>query len=183
MCQPFANLEFHAQDGDTSGGAHASKRRHATDGDGQRLQMSKEVVRQGARAKGFSDLSRGLEIQSGMNVLVKTSLHHRPQFAAHLGGRVQGNGKQAFLQPAVEVFDTAVAPGFVFGNEGEFDANQQCQTDEPIEQTGMRSQTKQVAVVDLQRSRQTQMLPGSHDKRQHRFHLGFGLKFDENCPS
>lgn len=180
MSQAFADFEFHAQDGDASGGTHASEKGHPTDGDGQRLQMPREIVRQGARAEGLSDVGCGLEIQSRMDVLVKTSLSHRPQFAAHLSGRMQRDRKQAFLQPAVELFDGPIAPRFVFGNEGEFDADQQSQTDEPIERTGMRGQAEQLAVVDLQDLRQTHRLPGADCEGQNRFQLGCRLKFDKN---
>ena len=95
---------------------------------------------------------------------------------------MQGDGQDAFLQPTVEVFDGTVAPGFVFGDEGEVDPDQQCQADEAIERTGMRGQPEEIAVVDLQGVGQSQLLPGSHDKRQHRFHARFWLKFDKNRP-
>ena len=87
--------------------------------------MPTKIVRQGARFEGLSDLGRGLKIQRGMDVLVKTSLHHRTQLAAHLRGRMQEDSKQTFLQPAVELLDRTVAPGFVFGDERQFDSDQQ----------------------------------------------------------
>ena len=46
----------------------------------------------------------------------------------------------------------------------------------------MRGQAEQIAVVGLQGIRQSQSLPSLHNKRQNRFHVGFGLKFDINRP-
>lgn len=125
MSQTFADLEFHAQDRDATRGKNAPNEGHATDGDGQRLEVSAEVVRQNPTHKVFANLGSGLEIQLRMNVLVKTSVHHRSQFATNLRRGMQRNNQEPFLQPAVEVFDGAVAPGLVLGDESQFDANQQ----------------------------------------------------------
>src|SRR5512133_428698 len=182
MSQTFADLEFHAQDRNATRGTNASNEGHATDGDGQRLEVLAKVVRQGAWRQMFSNLCSGLKVEMGMNMLAKTNIHHGCQFAPDLRGRMQGNSEDAFLQPTVEVFDGAVAPGFVFGDEGEVDPDQQCQADEAVEGTGMGSQAEEVAVVDLQGLGQSQPLPGSYDKRQHPFHAGFWLKFHKNGP-
>ncbi len=95
---------------------------------------------------------------------------------------MQSNRKDTFLQPTIEVLDRSIAPGFVFGDEGEVDPDQQSQPDEAIEQTGMGGQPEEVAVVDLQGIGQPQPLPGSYDKRQNPFHAGFWLKIDKNGP-
>ena len=166
MSQTFADFEFYAQDCDATGGTNTAEKGHTTDGNGHWLQMSTKVVRQRARRQVFSDLGSCLKIQMGMNVFVKTGVHHSTQFAPDLRGRMQEDGQEAFLQPTVEVFDGTVAPRFVLGDKGEVDPDQQCQPDEAIERTGMGGQTEQIAVVDLQGLGQSQPLPGSHDKRQ-----------------
>src|SRR5215211_3021074 len=140
MGQTFADFEFHAQDRDATRGANASDKCYATKGDGQGLQVLTKVVWQRSSREVLSHLGGGLEIQVRMNVLVKTGIHHGTQFAPDLRGRMQRDNQKAFLQPTVEVFDRAVAPGFVLGDKGEVDPDQQSQTDEAIERTGMGSQ-------------------------------------------
>src|SRR5512139_102002 len=113
MSLTFADFEFHAQDRNATRGTNAPKEGHATDGDGQRLEMLAKVVRQGARRKMFSNLGGGLKVEMRVNMLAKTNLHHGIQFAPNLRSRMQGNREDALLQPPVEVLHAAVAPGFV----------------------------------------------------------------------
>lgn len=182
MSQTLADFEFHAQDRNATRRTNAPKEGDATDGDGQKLQMSVKVVRQGAWRQVFSNLRGSLKIEMRMNMLVETNVHHGCQFAPDLRGGMQGNGHQPFLQPSVEVLDGSIAPGFVFGDEGEVDPDQQCQADESVEGIGMGSQSEEIAVVDLQNVGQPQPLPGSYDKRQDPFHTRFWLQFDKNGP-
>src|SRR6185295_1875229 len=111
--------------------------------DRQRLLVGCEVVGQAPHLQGATHLCCRLEIQLWMDLLLETASHHRLQFATYLRGRMQLHGQQAFLQPAIEALDRAIAPGFALGDEGQLHADQQGQANEAVERTAMRGMSEQ----------------------------------------
>ena len=61
MSLTFADFEFHAQDRNATRRTHAPEERHATDGDGQRLEMLAKVVRQSPRRRDVFEFGRWSE--------------------------------------------------------------------------------------------------------------------------
>lgn len=173
-----AHAELDTQDRNTARASDPPEKAPPANGNWQRRLMHLNGRGQRARGQPASDLGRGLALEVRMEMFVETRSPQRGHFVPDLSGRRQGERNHALLQPAVELVERPIAPRFVFGNEGQLDADHQGQRDEAIERTGRTGPPEQLAGVDLQYGGQPQPLPGVDDKRQHRFQLGVGLTLD-----
>ena len=76
MSQTFADFEFHAQEGNATRRTNAPEEGHATNRDGQRLEVLAEIVRQCPWRQMFSNLGRGLEVEAVDRLIDQHSSGH-----------------------------------------------------------------------------------------------------------
>ena len=104
----------------------------------------------------------------GMDMMLVDRYHQLLQFLAYLSRAVEAVAQQQRLEPTIEMLDRAVALRFACRDEDWFDAQVQAQPNDPTQRAGPPAPAaKLLAVVELDRFWQPQLLPGMHQEGEH----------------